>query len=891
MPRLHNITASINNLIDKQFLSSIKYDHKETAQEVSTSVASINTRDIASIFPTHNVYPTIDIAEEFRIDAKPFINRPFYLGSVDFSSTADQYSLLPFSQNILPLSVLNSNPSLMNAVKLGAYYRSDLTLNISLAGTITHAGCVLVGILPPLATQLNNSPQPFLVNTLLTGPHCFLHANEATSATLHVPWMCNTDLASLDLSVSTFGDTTTLPSYDVSTANGNHGTLVMMVLNPLAVSDGSSTSLGIVVEAIFNSLDILVPSPRYIMYSQSAIMSVMSGVVDEAFSYAKSTIADGIDSMRAGVKAYTGLHNPNYAKLSNKYVVTTRNYANLTDSTQFFEKLDPLCDVDRIMQGPDFHTLTDEMDIQHIIGKPQYVDTFRTKTSHPIGKLLMSRPISPYSGSQTREGMQYFSNNIQMMHLLSRGWRGTIRIHIQSVMNNKQQIKLRLIQLYNPSAQAASGFPKYETVLNAPSHLMEFTAGGQTQTIDLPYLCRNKITPTMLDSSGEGLFHGMFYIYVAQTLANSGGSPEEVNFNVFMSLGDDFKFYGYATENAISIPPVNAFVQTMESESFPLAFPSLPPSSLSTLPKFSISCCNTTTTYYEPVYTPPSLPREMISESLDVMNTPQDQGILTSNHQTEDASESFSDRLVPYKNMRDIIRRMYKYTSYDIAITTGPLGTGTGLIEIPLSSLIGEMRGVSTPVSLVAGMYYGKSCGFKLRVKLRNSANLLVRYVPQSVFPNSSLNNFSPTQVDITNSVLNEEFASGSTFPIPFLEIPVVKGYAKGDTQVYEFTVPNTSYYKFMGAPNKLTGTPSLTTLNDFGSLFLSFETVNAIATLPVSVIFGLTDESRLGMHFIAPIVYVPQKEGRFETLHSGSYGDMDMPPQAIDNPYMFFTN
>jgi hypothetical protein len=172
--------------------------------------------------------------------------------------------------------------------------------------------------------------------------------------------------------------------------------------------------------------------------------------------------------------------------------------------------------VDRILQKPDFHTTEDEMDIQSIIGKPQYLGTFRQNENDNVGTLLWDRPISPYQGNTlTPDGSVFFANNIQLMHYLSRAWKGTIKIHIQSVMNNKQQTKLKLIQLYNPSSEVALQFPTYRSILNAPSHLIEFTAGNQIQTIELPYLSRNNIMHCMRDSTSEGLFHGMYYIYVA----------------------------------------------------------------------------------------------------------------------------------------------------------------------------------------------------------------------------------------------------------------------------------------------------------------------------------------------------------------------------------------
>jgi len=64
------------------------YDMQTTKQSMSSSVASVNTRDINFSKDHHNVYPVIDISEEYRIDTKPFVNRPFFVDSVEWSNQA-----------------------------------------------------------------------------------------------------------------------------------------------------------------------------------------------------------------------------------------------------------------------------------------------------------------------------------------------------------------------------------------------------------------------------------------------------------------------------------------------------------------------------------------------------------------------------------------------------------------------------------------------------------------------------------------------------------------------------------------------------------------------------------------------------------------------------------
>lgn len=474
-----------------------------------------------------------------------------------FNSTIPAGSLIPNAFYHLPGDAIRSNKALLNGMKIASYYRSKMKLVVSMAGTITHAGCVLVGVIPPLPADFTfATPQPRLINTILSGPHAFLHANTASTVELDVPWYCNTDLATLDMELPS---ATYTPAADITVLNGNYATFVAFVLNPLQPSTGSSTTLNITVEAIFENLDILVPCPRYVEYTAQGFFSeIKNGIANAASTYTKSFVGDGLDLL-GGWLGITGLHNPNNAEIQDVMIKNDVNRQNMVDGIQHFEKLDPYAHFDRITHEPIFNTTIDEMDIRHIVSKRQYLGTFKVEDTDTIGTKLWIRPISPYQGGifkqfgSTTKGV--IANNIELLHLLSRAWKGTIKITLQSVMNNKQQIKLRSLLTYGPSIKAGSGYPKYNDILQAPSHLMEFTEGGQELSFNLPCLSRNNLIYCMTDSSSEAIFHGIYYIFVAQQLATSAGSPNQIYFNVFYELSPDFMFYGYSTNIFTSSGP------------------------------------------------------------------------------------------------------------------------------------------------------------------------------------------------------------------------------------------------------------------------------------------------------------------------------------------------
>lgn len=743
---------------------------------------------------------TISIPEEWRIDAQPFINRPFFLTSINWPNTVAQYRILPSSISKLPGDVIRSNTSLLNAMKMGSYYRQKLHLNISLAGTITHAGCLLVGVIPPLNAPLDTtSDQSILINTLLSGPHAFLNANEATSVDLAVPWYCNTDVASLDVEENASSAT------DMSSLSlGNYGTLVFLVMNQLAPSSGSSVALNIIVDAIFHNLDILIPSARFVNFVSQSLETVGSSLVDSAFQFAKKSTGDAIDEGRKVVRELTGLHNPNFASINNRMITSPSNFLNAVDTTQYFQKLDPFAHRDRIVREPIFNTDIDEMQLKHILSKPQFISSFKVRDIDGVGTLKFCRPISPYQGGLGADRVT-ISNNIELLYWFSRAWSGDLKIYIQAVMNNKQQVKLRLFNMYNVSRRVLTGYPVYKDILNSPSHLMEFTAGGQIQTVSIPFLCRTEQLYCARDLSMNALMHGMYYIYVAQQLANSADSPTDVSFNIYMSA-ENVKFYGYSTDVANSQFTV---VKTIAPPAFK-------------------------------------------SESLNVMNEPAPQNDLI---QSEDNVVEDLDnrcRLMQVIDVRPFIRRMYK--AGNTAEVTRPLNISpfsTGISSFNLGVFIGETLnnvGIHHPARVLSNMFYGKSAGLKVKLiptfKFESTSNdfptirYVIQYLPPDQFWNGNLGYVASSISEFQNSA------------------PVIETL-RNSTDIYplEFEVPNMNCYKFIGGPSKMSTQTKLDPFSDLGHVKITVFNVEPveISNLSFDIYIGFSDETRLGFHCIAP--------------------------------------
>lgn len=820
-----------------------------------------------------------DIPEDYMMDMKPFLKRPFYLGQIAWSETNTKYQLLKTPVTHLPSDVILSNTSLRNAVRVGAMMKPSLELHIALNGTLTHAGCLLFGILPPgivIDTSLPGDQGVYLVNTILSGPHVKLFANEATSAVLEVPWYCNTDMCETNIvnqHTATTADQNNLPIatqfiFDANDEGAcSYATLACMVLNPLRPG-AAVTSLTVTIEAVFTGFQLAVPTPRFIDESewlpQSGEMKpplwkrALTGLLDIGSAGAKTLypiFGDAIDYARGAIRSYTGLHNFNIPIVGDRIMQTRNNYRNATDIPQFFEKIDPMSQYNRICNEPIFGTSLDEMNIAYIASKRQYLGSFDLSVDTPAGTPVWCRPISPFQGGGIGE-QPYFdaddpakqtyvcANNLELLHALHRYWRGDLTVTLEAVMNNKTHVKLKVIKYYAPARNVLlDKLPSMAALSNAPSQLLEFSAGAQRYCVDLPYLCKNELMPCAEDESTEAMLHGMYIIYLAQPIVVGDGSPTSVTVNVYMrgsqtNVDRGLQFYGYMHKN-ISLDRI-----VPNSSSF-FSAPQAPNKApVEWEPQSGSQACM-------PACTVP-------------MNEPQEQDDGFQYQRTNDIV-GHHNRLMPNVDIRPLMRRLYNVYSKYFAIS----GDRATTVTIPLATLLAESQQRSLPLqeshqyrnlALLSSMYHGKSCvGFKVRLEYRCERPIFVNayYLPPSILDlkNSAIGSLVMAQYN-TKVFDGVQLLDSYRPQLLMASNNSAEGIERG---TYEFLIPDVNAYKFVGGPNKYR-TPSFSLAaphEDMGYLHIVVEAraptiIDTMMYLNMNV--GLTDESRFGFHTIAPI-------------------------------------
>jgi hypothetical protein len=550
---------------------------------------------------------------------------------------------------------------------------------------------VLAAALPK--GTLENSYTFFLnqmVQTAMSAPHAFLHANESTSVRLQVPFYANTALLPCE---PVEGSRMTYLDHD-----GDFATVRIIVMNPLSTSTGA-TDVTISVHAVFDEIEFYVPDTVNKKWETSTFSAESGGIVTQG----KKILNDLIDTTTNVFKKSVGLHNPNNPNQEEeKQIIAFRQPPNAVCSSTNYEKLDPFTDFDRITSDYIFCTKQDEMDIKSIITKPMYIGTFGVNATSPSGKLLWARPItpmqsiggplkgiSPYQGEETE--YKVVSNNFQALYWLTKYWKGSINVHIQSCMTNFQFLKLALVRNYSPTYNSLSKFPDYERMRSMMVETLEFSAGGQIQTVKLPFASMFNKLPCTQDPVTNMLTHGMYYIYLAQQLVTSGTSTTSASFNVYISAGDDFQFYGYALDSLTMFGKTEA----------------------------------------------PSL----FEAEASVMVPISSQIALTNpGHTTPEHSDSDHK---PISNIRDFIRRMYRTIHLDVSGKR--LIEIDGLLEFDVYQLLtewfppesvppgNEHREFSSPRGILKSMFLGAQGGLKIKAVVQGASAVQMWFIPPSM--------------------------------------------------------------------------------------------------------------------------------------------------------------
>ena len=352
--------------------------------------------------------------------------------------------------------------------------------------------------------------------------------------------------------------------------------------------------------------------------------------------------------------------------------------------------------------------------------------------------------------------------------------------------------------------------------------------------------------PNTMNPVTNALSHGMFYIYVVQPLVSSGQVSTSVEFNVYISAGDDFEYYGYSTQN----------YQPLIRTSTPLF------------------------------------------QAQSIMVEPSQQENLTNQEHPVQIDNPKNFR--PIVSTREFIRRFAHVGTLDTA-THNIRPAEHDTVTVKVSDLFQRFSILASNNSsdynvnfqrIIRQFYLGHTGGLKFKFHFYNCQDAQVKYVPPTMttaVAGSRRNNIAafaePTDDDIYNDrwiefnnypwddtlngdVWSPPFIETGTWAKPYMVLPDdVSGENMSTSQIQiECTIPNMNCVEFIGdkswyqvVPSSSQGyEPFSSAMGDF--VLTTLARNSREETLPnikgrVVIYMAYADEARLGYNVCCPVI------------------------------------
>lgn len=857
------------------------------------------------------------MAPRTDIDYSKYLNKAFLVKTFTWNTTDTQFSKVGEVQ--LP-SDIHFNNFLKVPFNNSSMFRCKAKAYIQVIGTPQHQGIIIASAQPYSANDIGRE----YINNMMNAPHGFLIANTSSVIELELPFYSNTKVLRTD---SVSNDVPTMNVYQlnqfckvaltvlnplVAPTSGSTSVTITVHIKfeelefyvPFAEVEWSSQGKCIseccedcCVDCSCSCAPDLELSPRVDFIPQgddkredstskesppkpaprsskepakpglfSRFTGILTTALDGLFFGAKKVTGDFLDVGRDAIRAYTGLHNPNDPTIHPKTYYQARVPPNIVDTLTTYEKLDPYNAFNRVTRDYNFDTAIDEMDVSYIVSKPQYLSTFSVATTDVKGKLLFSRPITPVQEVFSDTNGQHITANPQVLSYLTRYWSGTIKIHIQADMTNFHNCKLAIFKSYSPHKQQITQYPTYDSIQGLLVDFIEFSAGGQTQTIELPFCSTMQNLECTRDWIFNAFQHGMYYVYLAQPVVTNGNVATTVNFNVYYSMGDDARFYGYSADSANPHPAPTMQAFERWSDGF--------------------------------------VPQG------DAFPDNADHELVERGEETHTHIDCEVHR--PIVNIRDLVRRVQP--SWLKTYSSADLSSSDGVVSLAISDLLGVTSlpssstyyGSLSPVQIVRRLFLGMDGGVKLKVKLIGAPNAEVIYVPPGTYMDKAAtgiliglatNPYSDVDTGVQSSI-RRSLAYASFTDIYRRNVaprqesanyrqeivgayslspgPVANTYT-GFESIFDLEIPNLNPCRFVGSTciYDPSSQHTIDAVNDMGNIIISIK--NVVDTTTTSTVFrpvqvqidiGFTDETRLGFQIKSANLLYPSVTSESMTTH-----------------------
>lgn len=754
----------------------VKPGDQNVAARESAYDSTLVTRDMTTTPVVYDKFIKLrHIPMDLRMDYSRFHNKPIFVGNIDWSM--GQPSGADIAQNIKFPHGAFANKALTAPFDFSALYRMKACFLLQVVGTPMHQGCVIASVYPTKLARPTGTSRTLASS--LQSPHAFLHANQSTPVCVEIPYYSAQPLKPSFVSVAGAHD---------AENNADYATLYITTLQPLLAPVGATTPLRISVHVIIQDSEFFIPTNFDTLYTTESVELKSIGKYSSLLNNGlKVVTGDLIDAATSKFYALTGFHDPTDSTINVRNIPTAVANLHNVDQEQKLVRLDPHSQHFKMYDDYYFCTDKDEMLISNIVEKPAHLGNAKVTTADSSGTLLFSHPIFPRTSYSTALTL---NSPMDILTTNSRCWRGGLKLHIMAHMSNMHTVKLFVAKSYAPPSDATSAYPAMADVLNYQSASLEFSAGGQVQTVELPYCSNLEQLYCVSDLNTIALQHGIVYVYVQTPLMANATVIDSVNFSFFLSAGEDFQYFGYSTDPIVG----------------------------------------------------------WASEAAVPSNVATDAELLV--HKNPPVARIVDSSFIPNVSIRDYLRRLTPMYSGDLI--AGP--ASNQCILLPIATIFQDPTHSRTASSGLYRLFYAMRGGLRFRIKVATVATTIVTtaetyitYIPPGCFFDGS---FVASSNPLNNTLTDIRFMQPGNAGDCIKIRPQYRDTL--NCAVFEFEVPDMSPYSFRTTRNFNRNPVPLTGLMDateaWGHFLISTgNSGSQDATFRVTIEVGISDETRLG--------------------------------------------
>lgn len=445
-------------------------------------------------------------------------------------------------------------------------WRGGVTIRFSVDGSPFHMGMVRAVFLP-LAMNVNfPAAQSSLTQDSLL-PHVKIFANSTEDVEFYVPFVNPRDFLSLSDSTSSSWLMNTL------------GQMVLVVGNQLNVAAGGAPSIPISIYVSFSEDSrFIIPAPRAAIGLRGIGECLLPGEVVRTEMWAgmaatllepivkkilpKEVIADPIHKIGKG-----RADKPN--NTVQPHYVIPRQMGYLSNSTQIeqIERLSYVPSFNDEAEPDDFQITQDETDIDWLLAKKSWANTFGWSTSDASNTVLWTRRIEAfadmYNVLTTTTGAGLEVSLLGHLAALHEKWRGPMEFEIELIGSDYHRGKLFFGVHYGVIAAPTA----FATAANQFGVFIDLIPGKRSYTVTVEYNAytkwlyvgngKNFDSVATADRSGMGIMS----IRVVNQLVAPLSLPNRIEVNVYVGGGKGLQLAEPGLSNC-SLRPV--FLQGLE---------------------------------------------------------------------------------------------------------------------------------------------------------------------------------------------------------------------------------------------------------------------------------------------------------------------------------------